>query len=356
MSVLDRRPLLRWLVPAGVATVILATGAVTSAMSASADTGLPSRSAAQLLVDLQSNRLSTWSGTVVEHADLGLPALPGGSGGDGSPQFSSLIDGAHTLRVWTDGLTHQRVALIGALGESDLIHNGQDLWAWSSEDNTAVHATLPAPSASKPTPSGSLPSGLTPQDLTPQSIAAFLIAAATPTTSITSGTPSRVAGRPAYELVIAPKDASSLVGSARIAIDSARHIPLQVQIYAAGATKPAFEIGYTEISFTRPSAAVFRFNPPPGAKVTPAKPPTTLPTKPDAHTIGSDWSTVVTTTVNLKNESALLSGLPTVTGPWGSGKLVSTTLVTALITTDGHVYAGAITPGALIAAVTAATK
>ena len=37
---------------------------------------LPPRTAAQLLVDVQTARLDGLSGTVVQRADLGLPALP----------------------------------------------------------------------------------------------------------------------------------------------------------------------------------------------------------------------------------------------------------------------------------------
>ncbi len=375
MSVLDRKPLLRWLLPAAVIIAVLGAGAATSAIRASADPTLAPQTPAQLLVDLQTARVTSFSGTLAEHADLGLPTIPGGTGGDGSPQFSSLISGAHTLRVWSDGTAHQRIALIGALGESDVIHNGSDLWVWSSQENKAIHATVPATTGSTakafPLPSGGLiPGGLTPGDLTPEGIATFALAALTPTTTITSTGSARVAGRSAYELVISPKDTSSLFGSIRIAIDSARHVPLRVQIYAAGETKPAFEIGYSSVSFSAPNADIFHFNPPPGVQVTQA--PTTAPTKPqttmakpDVKTLGKGWTTVVSATLPTTEAStgkdstspdAILKELPTVSGPWGTGHLLTTKLVTALITTDGHVYVGAVTPAALIATVTAAGK
>jgi hypothetical protein len=40
-----------------------------------------------------------------------------------------------------------------------------------------------------------------------------------------------------------------------------------VQVFARGAASPAFSLGYTSLSFTRPAAANFAFAPPPGAKV-----------------------------------------------------------------------------------------
>ena len=49
---------------------------------------LPPRSAAQLLVDLQTARLDGLSGTVVQTADLGLPPLPGLTGGQGDADLT----------------------------------------------------------------------------------------------------------------------------------------------------------------------------------------------------------------------------------------------------------------------------
>src|SRR2546421_6974486 len=103
MSVMASRPVLRWVVPAGVVLAVLGGGVAATALRASADVRLPSRSAAQLLVDLQTARLDGASGTVVERADLGLPTLPalaGRAGGSGGPSLTSLITGSHTPRVW----------------------------------------------------------------------------------------------------------------------------------------------------------------------------------------------------------------------------------------------------------------
>ncbi|MDT5025912.1 MAG: hypothetical protein QOE61_2338, partial [Micromonosporaceae bacterium] len=98
MSVLNSRPALRWLVPAAAAVAVIGGGLGVGAIAAAADPSLPQRSAAELLVDLQTARLDGLSGTVVQRADLGLPALPS-VGGQGSADLTSLIAGTHTLRV-----------------------------------------------------------------------------------------------------------------------------------------------------------------------------------------------------------------------------------------------------------------
>ena len=67
-----------------------------------------------------------------------------------------------------------------------------------------------------------------------------------PTTKVTVDGTASVAGRSAYELVLAPRDTRSLVGDVRIAVDSKTSVPLRVQVHAAGATgRPAFETTFT---------------------------------------------------------------------------------------------------------------
>jgi hypothetical protein len=48
--------------------------------------------------------------------------------------------------------------------------------------------------------------------------------------------------------------------------------------------------------------------------------------------------------------TTLLQSLPEVSGSWGHGRLLSTTLVTAVITDDGRVAVGAVTPERIYAA------
>src|SRR4051812_33762606 len=144
VSVFRSRPALRWLVPTAAAVVVIGGGAAAGTIVASADPALPERSAAQLLVDLQTARPAGLSGTVVETADLGLPSLPGITSGEGSADLAKLITGSNTARVWYAGEDKVRLALLGTLGETDVIRNGSNVWMWRSADNTASHLTIPA--------------------------------------------------------------------------------------------------------------------------------------------------------------------------------------------------------------------
>ena len=279
MAALTRRPAVRWLVPLGVVCAIALIAAMTAVIRAAASGGpLPARSATTLVADLATTNVTGISGTVAEQADLGLPALPSGVGGDGSADWTQLISGSHTLRVWSAGPTMSRVALLGSLGESDIVRNGADVWTWSSADNAATHLRLPSigaamPGSASPGVPHGLPSNLAPLlsrllPATPQQAAAEILAALSSTTSVRNAGAVTVAGRSAYELVIAPRDTASLVANIRLDIDGTEHVPLRLRVFAKGYGKPAFDIGFTQVSFDRPDASVFRFSPPPGATVT----------------------------------------------------------------------------------------
>jgi outer membrane lipoprotein-sorting protein len=365
MSVLTSRPGLRWLVPAGAALAVLGGGVAIGAITAATDPSLPTRSAAQLLTDLQTARLDGLSGTVVARADLGLPPLP--MGGTGSSELSSLVSGTHTLRVWYSGPDQARVALLGTLGETDVITNGTDVWVWSSRDNKAIHRTLPARDEKQPAP--------TPAEsftMTPDALAKAALAMLDPSTEVTTDGSASVAGRDAYELILKPRDPASLIGSIRLAIDAAEHVPLRVAVDARGSADPAIEVAFTQVSFDRPDASQFAFNPPPGAEVVEETAPESLPDKPEAApdkegqrppfaVVGTGWTSVLVTRMPTPDASPgneqggadiqrFLEGLPKVSGPWGSGHVVTSRLFSVLIVDDGRVLIGAVSADRLYAA------
>jgi outer membrane lipoprotein-sorting protein len=362
-------------VPTAAAVVVIGGGAAAGTIVASADPALPARSAAQLLVDVQNAKVAGLSGTVVETADLGLPSLAGITGGQSDADLTKLITGSNTARVWYAGDQKVRLALLGTLGETDVVRNGTDVWTWSSRDNTATHRTIPAGAATR-TP-GSLATGTTPQEA-----ASAALAAIDPTTAVSTTGSAKVAGRDAYELVLAPKDTASLIGQVRLAIDAKQHIPLRVDVYAKGANNPAVRVAFQDISFAVPDAQQFVFNPPPGAKVTQEKPDVVDPKVPgdatkvpavpgkvdgktDAKTpasdeptvIGTGWTSVLVAKLPTGSDSTagpggadasqfagLLKSLPAVKGTWGSGRLLKSSLFSVLLTDDGRVLAGAVAP------------
>jgi len=386
MSIFQKTPALRWVVPAVTAVALVGGSSAVTGIHAIADAGLPARSAAQLLVDVPQARLDGLSGTVVQKSDLGLPSLPtvGDSGGMASSDLTSLISGTHTMRLWIAGPDKSRMALLGTLGESDVIYNGQDVWVWASQAKTANHYVLPAHTvAGKSKIAPDLP-GTTSVPTSPQAAADKALAAISPSTEVTTSGTAYVAGRPAYELVLKPKEANSLVAEVRVAIDGVRHIPLRVQVFAKSVADPVFEVGFSSVDFARPDAAQFTFNPPPGTTVTDqkmavagkkaagAKSSTVVPRAKSADmpkVIGQGWGAVVIVKVPTPTSTSSSAGattdktlaqlmryvtlLPKVSGRWGSGHLMTGTVFSALLTDDGRLVVGAVTRKGLYAALAA---
>jgi outer membrane lipoprotein-sorting protein len=350
----------RWAVP-GSALVIVGGVLAGSLISvAQASPALPARTPAQLLAEVAATpSVPPLTGTVVETASLGLPQLPD----TGSPtSLASLLTGSHTIKVWYSDATHYRLSVPASMSESDVIRDGSSAWLWQSSSNSVTQFKL---SAHESTPSAQVP-------LTPQQAASEVLAKVGPTTTVKVATNATVAGEPAYELVLAPKDSRSLVGQVDIAIDAKYEVPLRVQVYARGATSPAFQVGFTSISFVKPASANVSFTPPAGAKVTQGDlggKGKSSGSATNSSVTGKDWLTVAelpeseissgtASGPSSGGESsavvnALLHSGTAVRGAWGSGTLLRTSLFSLLVT-NGHVYFGAVDPSVLYTAATTA--
>ncbi len=357
MQILTRRPALRWIAPVALALAVGGAGVV--AVSADAGPKLASRTAEQLLVDLQGSDVDGLSGTVVQKAELGLPALPSMGGGEDASQLTSLLSGSHTLRVWYDGPDKARFALLDDdLSETNTVLDGSDLWTWSSKDNKGSHATLPAPRSGGERPaSPDLPK-------TPQDAARAVLDAIGPSTVISTDSAVEVAGRPARELVLAPTDEGSLITQVRIAVDAETSAPLRVQVLGSDAATVA-EIGFTSVDFGTPDSGLFAVNPRKGAEMeekgTLEAPEKREPSAGDRKAleqakaatmvVGQGWTSVLVTQrpdgsagAPEGQLGAVLDSLPSVSGEWGSGKLLAGTAFSAVLTDDGRVAVGAVQP------------
>jgi outer membrane lipoprotein-sorting protein len=401
----------RWTVPViGVA----ATGAVIAGVtvpSAQAVPALPAKTSAQLLALVGSQqKVPPLTGTVVETTSLGLPQLPQ----TGNPtSLSSLLTGSHTVKVYWRDAQHFRLAVPQSMSETDIIRNGSTAWLWESSRNTVTKYNAAGDGKKNAAEKKAAASGKQPDiskvPLTPQQAANQILAAVGKTTVVNTRDNVTIAGEAAYQLVLAPKDHSSTIGSIVIGIDGKTGVPLSVQVIPAGATAPAFQVGFTSISYTAPAATNFTFTPPSGATVTTpgdksAKGAAVQAAPADSQSVGtygSGWLSVAELP-----ESDLLAGLAgtssssssggssssngifggsssqkapaasssssasgsmlggnsqeivstllgsgqAVSGSWGKGELVHTSLLNILIT-GGNVYIGAVDPAVLESAV-----
>ncbi|EYR63696.1 hypothetical protein N866_18735 [Actinotalea ferrariae CF5-4] len=404
----------RWAVPTGLAVAVVGAGLVAPVVAA-AEPDLPERTAAELIDDLQTAEVAGLSGTLVHRADLGLPSLAGltgqGGGPGGSTDALSLLDGEHTLRVWAVGPDRSRVSLHGEMGELTAVSDGEDLWTWSSDDRLATRYLLPDDGPGTPAADLRARVDAVVPPLTPREVTDLLLEAVGPSTDVTVGDPVTVAGRPAHQLVLTPRADGSLVESVRIAVDAADRVPTRVQVFAVGHEPPALEVGFTSLSLVPPDEETVTFTPPPGATVEEvdlrqaaedataphggAQDPgagTTGPGDgPPVDLVGDGWASVLVASLPpgalealaqgaagmpapesedgasfgprhggdddadvppTAQVALLLESLPAVEGDWGTGRLLTSRLLSVLVADDGRVVVGAVDRTTLEAALT----
>jgi outer membrane lipoprotein-sorting protein len=370
----------RWAVPAIALAAILGGAAIPSLLpSASASTpDLPPLTPAELLSKVRTAQAPPLSGTLTLTSNLGLPSLSslGTLGSTAGTSVTDLLSGSHSARVWFDGPQHVRVTTSAPMQETNIIRNGTDVWRYDSTTQTATHTTLTTGADTS-----SIPSSATD---TPAAFAQHLLAEVTPSTDVTVASPRYVAGQAVYELVLTPKSSNSTIGHAIIAVDAATGVPLDVRLTARANGATAFEFGFTRVNFSKPAASLFKFTPPPGSRVVQAQGTTGLlsPDQPfrerrfrhrvimgapgqegppvvglaptnKVTSVGTDWTTVaVTNRFNIPAPlGSMLNNAPAVTAGSHSGKLITSTLLNAIVLDDGRVAVGAVTPAALKAAV-----
>jgi len=337
----------RWGVPGAGILALGAVAAITIIPSASAAPVLAPRTPAQLLASVSDASKVQFTGTVVETASLGLPSLPSNLTGDSSSPYT-LLTGSHTMRIWYGSPDHFRLSVPGTMSETDLIRDGGTLWEWESTSNSVSKYAVPV---KKP---AEVP------ELTPQQAAQDAIDAVGPSTTVSTDSNVSIASQNAYELVLAPKSDQSLIGQVRIAVDASNGLPLRVEVFARGATSPAIQVGYTQIQFVAPASSELTFTPPPGSTVNQGQANQSEQgpsegTQP--QTFGRNWLTVAELPGSVLGDlsgsdqelsSALLGTAVHVSGSWGSGQLIRTSLIDILITDNSNkIFLGAVQPSLL---------
>ena len=334
--------LLRWL-PAVIAPVVVAGAVAVPLMASASSPDLTPKTAQQVLeLVAKAKDVSGFTGTVQQTSNLGLPSIPSTGAGTDTDTASALdlISGTHTARVEVSGASKTRIAVLDSSAERDVVRDGRSVWLWSSKTNTATHVVATGtakPDAEAPT-------------TTPAALAEELLTKVDGTTTVSVDSAQTVAGHDAYTLVLTPKTSATTIGSVRIAVDATTGLPLDVQVIARGASSPAFETGFTDLSYAVPAASRFAFTPPSDAKVTTKtlKPGTRskaeAPSAAAKPTVtGSDWSSIVT--VPAADVPASISSNPTVsrlTTAADGGRVLHTALINVLLTADGRVLAGAV--------------
>lgn len=333
-----------------VGTAVGATGLGVLAAPAGAgtDPDLPPVEAQALVESMLRADVPALSGTVGLDNGLDLPAVPG------VPALNS-----ESARVFHDGEGHSRVALERERGELTAVLGEDALWTYESGAESATRADVPRGEHHRSPGAGR-------EATDPTALARQFVAGARESSTVSVDGTATVAERPAYELVLNPRpDERTLLREVRVAVDEQTRMPLRLSVFTHGTPEPALEVGFDDLDLGAQPAHLFEFDPPEGVDVESvnpgekgARPGTDGPGHRPVETVGDGWDTVLLTRLP---EGALRQGsdaggptdmgnprdlLPQVgervTGPYGSGHLITTGAVTALVTDDGRVAVGAV--------------
>ncbi|MGH8792497.1 MAG: LolA family protein [Stackebrandtia sp.] len=356
-----KKSLRRYGVPiaVGAGALLIATG--TGIFMAGADDDLPERTAEDLFEAVQNADVEGYVGTIEQTSDLGMPDL-----GLDSANPASLSPGSHEFGVWSDSSGNMRASAEGDLAESSIVVNDSDMWAFNKELGLAGHSVLPEDLAGLPASPLSPLSALAGFSGDPAQTADSVLSVVEDVDDLelTTDGVETIAGRDAYGLLIEPKAEDVLVDAMRLVVDAETGLPLQTQLFSQGKETPAFENVFKNLELEVPDADVFEFEPPEGVEVVEGAVSEVLGTLQgvalggDATAIGSGLETISVSELDqqelLDQLAALgvdtsavddaLSTLEPVSGDWGSGKLLQTDLFNVLLSDDGVIAAGAVSP------------
>ncbi len=169
-----------------------------------------------------------------------------------------ILTGA-TGRLWLSPGHGLRLELQGSNGDGQVVVNNRSFWVYDPQANTVYKGTLPA-NATKHSPSKheSVPTVAQIQSDLNRTVQHIDLSGAMPTD---------VGGQPTYTVRVSPKHSGGLLGSAQLAWDAIKGVPLRVGVYARGDSTPVLELKATDISYGPVDASTFKIQPPSGAKV-----------------------------------------------------------------------------------------
>ena len=175
-----------------------------------------------------------------------------------------ILSGA-TGRLWISNDGRMRLELQSDSGQdAQVLVSKSGFWIYDPSSNTEYRGTLPADSHNGKQ-ADKIPSIAQIQ----QRISELIQHA-----NLSGAIPSDVAGQAAYTVRVSPKHDGGLLGSAELAWDATRGVPLRFAIYARGQDKPVIQLKVTDISYGKVPASDFAVSPPPGAKVVTVNVPT----------------------------------------------------------------------------------
>ena len=272
MNVLRRLALSRLLLLLGV---ILAVGIGATALASALDAGPTPEPKAlpQAIHDALAGSAPEGISANVQLTNhlLEGASLAGQDGGGGGLLSSPLLNGG-SGRMWVSRGGKVRLELQSERGDTEVLYDGHTLELYDAANNTLYRYTPQHEEGEAGASEGEEHSHhQVPSVAKIEEALSHLEKHA----KVSDAAPTDVAGQPAYNVALSPREGGSLLDSVQLAFDANNALPLRVAVYAAGNPSPVLELAASEISFEAVDNSIFELNPPSNAKVEELKPENT---------------------------------------------------------------------------------
>lgn len=240
MSVVRTAKYRHWaIVGAGIAVLCALPGAVAA---------LPVDAANVSATVLEDRILASadhpYQGYAENDGGLDLPQLPQ------LGTISSLLSGSTMIRTWFAGPSQWRTDVVTDTGEQDMYQTSYGTTSWDFETGQVTQVIGD--------PQVRLPQA---NDFVPPQLALRLLHTAASTDPVTSLPSRRIAGIAADGIEITPKAADTTIGRVDIWADPATGVPLEVSVYARGASAPVISTRFLDVKLTAPATSTLTFQP-----------------------------------------------------------------------------------------------
>lgn len=189
-------------------------------------------------------------------ADIGFTNTLFPSGAITGQAASALMSSA-TGRLWING-SGGRLELQSAAGDAQIVWSKTKVTVYDATSNTAYTADLPQHTTTATGTGSAVPSV--------DEITKFLTDLGKHW-NVSGADPSNTGGQQSYTVKISPSHDGGLLGSAQLAFDALRGVPLKVAVYAQGSSSPVLALEATNVSYGDVPNSDVQVSPPAGAKI-----------------------------------------------------------------------------------------
>jgi hypothetical protein len=172
-------------------------------------------------------------------------------------QAASALMSSATGRLWVNQ-NGGRLELQSDAGDAQIVWSKTKVTVYDASSNTAYVADLPPDANAKDNGQSAVPSV--------DEITKFLTELGK-NWNVSGADPSNTGGQESYTVKISPSHDGGLLGSAQMAFDALRGVPLKVAVYAQGATSPVLALEATNVSYGSVPDSSVQVAPPAGAKI-----------------------------------------------------------------------------------------